>query len=182
MYEQSRISVLAAVASPITAVAFGLIAWRWPHLPDLLLLSIFASTAVQLIEMDFVERRLARVLIWPTATAILGVLFMSVTVHATEVSSLIQAIAGGALLSGAYLVAALVTSGGVGAGDVRLAAPVGLILGWHGWTMLITGTVLGLVGTCVVAGVARRATRVNFRGAIPHGPGMLAGAFAAISI
>lgn len=79
-----------------------------------------------------------------------------------------------------YLILALIYPAGLGLGDVKLAAALGLHLGWLGWSFPVVGTVAAfLVGgvVSVVLLVAGRATR---RTAVPFGPSMLVGALVAI--
>jgi leader peptidase (prepilin peptidase)/N-methyltransferase len=88
------------------------------------------------------------------------------------------ACAGGMFL--AYLVLALVYPAGLGLGDVKLAASLGLLLGWLGWAAAVVGllaafVVGGVVGVVLLA--LRRATR---RSAVPFGPSMLLGALVAV--
>jgi leader peptidase (prepilin peptidase)/N-methyltransferase len=85
----------------------------------------------------------------------------------------------GALLLG-YLLMALVYPAGLGLGDVKLAAALGLHLGWLGWAAPVVGTVAAfLVGGVIGVGllVLGRATR---RSAVPFGPSMLVGAVVAV--
>jgi leader peptidase (prepilin peptidase)/N-methyltransferase len=112
------------------------------------------------------------------SVATLGILAANAFVHSGAAGSLVRAITGAALLAALHLIAAVTTRGGIGSGDVRLAVPVGLILGWHSWSALATGTVLGLISTSVAAVVTRTFDRGK-GGTMPHGPGMLIGAFIA---
>ena len=43
-----------------------------------------------------------------------------------------------------YLILAIISPSGIGMGDVKLAAPVGLYLGYLGWSQLFYGGALGL--------------------------------------
>jgi leader peptidase (prepilin peptidase)/N-methyltransferase len=165
---------LIAVSAPLTAAAFALSAQRVSVLPELLATSIFAAVAVQLAVIDVVERRLPRALIWPMCIAVVGVYAIWVVVEGDEAYRIIRAAVGSVALASFYLVIACATRGGLGPGDVRLAVPIGFMLGWHGWSAVAAGTMLGLVGTSLIAAM----TLVRRRHvAIPHGPGMLAGAF-----
>ena len=88
---------------------------------------------------------------------------------------------GGALLGGAgmfawYGVLALITRGGIGAGDVKLAALVGLVTGWFGLEVWL----LALWLAFVIGGVAALALRLSRRLArsaqLAFGPAMIASA------
>ena len=89
------------------------------------------------------------------------------------------ALAGQALLASValgimYLVAAI--AGGLGLGDVKLAAILGLALGFNSWTTVLWGGLLGLVFALPHALVVRKTRRL-----IPLGPYMAAGAIAALA-
>jgi leader peptidase (prepilin peptidase)/N-methyltransferase len=79
-----------------------------------------------------------------------------------------------------YLLLALVYPAGLGLGDVKLAGPLGLYLGWLGWSTAAVGLfaaflVGGLVGVVLLA-----SGRAGRRTAVPFGPSMLVGALLAV--
>jgi leader peptidase (prepilin peptidase)/N-methyltransferase len=79
-------------------------------------------------------------------------------------------------MTAGYAVLALLRPGELGLGDVKLAASLGLILGWIGWGHVMLGAFAGfLLGGLFSIGLLAtgRATR---RSHIPFGPFMLAGA------
>ena len=76
-----------------------------------------------------------------------------------------------------------VDSAGLGFGDVRLAALLGLELAWFGWAELAVGTyaaflVFGVPGLLVA--LWRRDRRL-LRTALPFGPAMLLGALVGLA-
>ncbi|MFI6641990.1 prepilin peptidase [Streptomyces sp. NPDC050504] len=88
------------------------------------------------------------------------------------------ALLGGLALGGAYFVLFLINPNGLGFGDVKLAVPLGVALGWYGWDVLFAGAFAGfLFGTVYGLGlmVSRRGGRKT---AIPFGPFMIAGGMA----
>ena len=95
---------------------------------------------------------------------------------------LLWALAGGAGMFALYFVLALISPSGMGMGDVKFAAPLGLALGWFGWTVWLVGVFAGFVIGGVVGLVALLLRRVTLRGSIPFGPSMLAGAIAALLV
>ncbi|HXF57781.1 MAG TPA: prepilin peptidase [Actinomycetota bacterium] len=81
--------------------------------------------------------------------------------------------------AGGMLLLHLLHPGGIGMGDVKLAALIGLVLGAFGWRYLQVGVLLGaLAGALWGAGllVAGRGLRAQF----PYGPFLAAGAVAAL--
>jgi leader peptidase (prepilin peptidase)/N-methyltransferase len=65
-------------------------------------------------------------------------------------------------------------------GDVKLAAPLGLYLGYLGWAHLFYGGALGFVVGGVAAAVTALKNRENARKEVAYGPSMLAAALAVI--
>ncbi len=88
---------------------------------------------------------------------------------------------GALVLTAGYVVLVMLRPGELGLGDVKLAASLGLLLGWIGWGHVVLGAFAGFLlgGVFSLALLAkRRATR---RSHIPFGPFMLAGAFVAVA-
>ena len=61
-------------------------------------------------------------------------------------------------------------------GDAKLAALLGLYLGWLGWRVLVLGVAAGFVVQAVLALVLLATRRIGLRGELPFGPAMLLGA------
>jgi len=77
-----------------------------------------------------------------------------------------------------YLLAVL--SGGMGFGDVKLAAVVGLHLAWLGWPQLAVGALAAFVLGGIFGMVLIALRRAGRRSAIPFGPWILAGAWVGV--
>ena len=65
----------------------------------------------------------------------------------------------------------------LGLGDVKLAAPLGTVLGGASWSALAIGAVLAAVITGCVALLRLCVSRAPPHAAVPHGPSMLAAAW-----
>jgi leader peptidase (prepilin peptidase) / N-methyltransferase len=89
---------------------------------------------------------------------------------------------GAVVLFGGFLVLALISPRSLGMGDVKLAALVGLFLGWLGWPVLALGAAAGFVLQAGVALVLLAGRRIGWRGELPFGPAMLAGAVLAAAV
>ncbi|MET1073358.1 MAG: prepilin peptidase, partial [Umezawaea sp.] len=79
----------------------------------------------------------------------------------------LRAAVGGLLLGAAHLAVRLLAPSALGGGDVKLAAPLGAVLGAVSYAAVPLGALLASAFTLLVA-----LTRPN--GGIPHGPGLLA--------
>ena len=91
-----------------------------------------------------------------------------------------RAFLGGLALAAFYFLLVIISPSGMGLGDVKLAASVGVLLAWFGWPTLLAGGVAGflLAGLSGIALlVTHRATRKQ---QLPFGPFMIAGALAVL--
>ena len=68
----------------------------------------------------------------------------------------------------------------LGFGDVKLLGLLGLVLGWFGWGMLLTGVFLGLLTGAAMSLLLLVTRRAGWRTAIPFGPPLLVGAVLAL--
>jgi len=138
-----------------------------------------AVASIVLAAVDIAVRRLPDGIVVPTFVA-LAVLFAAAAALGGDPAAFLRALAGAAALLLIYLIISVLSRGGMGFGDVKLAAVLGLATGWIGWEALVVGTVVGFVlgglfGLALV--VLGRAGRGS---AVPFGPWMLAGAWAGI--
>jgi leader peptidase (prepilin peptidase)/N-methyltransferase len=69
----------------------------------------------------------------------------------------------------------------IGMGDAKLAALLGLYLGWLGIPFLVLGITAGFVVQAVLALLLLATRRIGLRGELPFGPAMLLGAALAIA-
>lgn len=92
------------------------------------------------------------------------------------------ALVGAAALAGLYLVLAVANPSGMGLGDVKLALPLGLYLGWLGAATWMLGALLGAVFGALAALMLLASRRASWRSRLPYGPFMVMGAFTAIAV
>ena len=112
-----------------------------PNFPPIVLLGIFA---VPLARIDIVHHLLPNRLLdpcWAAGSALLAV----AALVAGAAGDLLRGAAGSVILFVFYLILALTSKNGLGMGDVKLAAPLGLYLGYLGWSQLFYGGALGFV-------------------------------------
>ncbi|MCI0140203.1 A24 family peptidase [Arthrobacter bambusae] len=163
----------------VTAALFALMTVRFglsPALPAYLLLGVLA---VQLSRLDVAHHLLPNPLVLILLSAGL-VLLTTSSVLVPDWPALLRAAVGGGILFLGYLILGLISPGGLGMGDVKLAAPLGMYLGYLGWTQLFYGGLLGFV----VGGVMTVLLLLLKRGAkpteVPHGPAMFAAAIGVV--
>ncbi|MGY0004208.1 prepilin peptidase [Micromonospora sp. I033] len=147
-----------------------------PALPALLAMAA-VGLALALVDLDCL--RLPDRLV--VATAVAGGLGL---VGAALVSGapgrLLAALAGAAVSFAGYVLLALLPRSRLGFGDVKLAAALGLPLGWLGWPTLGLGLLLPHLLHGVVVLVLLAARRVRRDTPLPFGPALLAGAWLAV--
>ncbi len=95
---------------------------------------------------------------------------------------LTRALLGGVLLGGFYAALRLLSRDGMGGGDVKLAAVIGLVLGWHGWSALAVGAAAAFVLGALYALALMALRRADRKTRIAFGPWMIAGAVLGILI
>ncbi|MDX3747820.1 A24 family peptidase [Streptomyces sp. AK08-02] len=169
---------LLALATALVCAALAAATGTRPELGAWLLL---APVGVLLAVVDFRVQRLPDPLTLPLAAAAL-VLLGGAALLPEHAGDWLVSLLGALALGGAYFVLFLISPGGMGFGDVKLALGLGAILGWYGWGSVVLGTFAGflfggLYGLALV--VARRAGRKT---SIPFGPFLIAGAFVGVLI
>ena len=74
----------------------------------------------------------------------------------------------------------LVNPSGMGMGDVSSSGPMGALLAWLSWSVLLVGTFLGFALGAVVGIALMALGRAGRKSALPFGPFMLAGTWIAV--
>ncbi|MCF6744885.1 prepilin peptidase [Blastococcus sp. KM273128] len=163
----------------LTSALFALVALRlgagWA-LPAFL---VVTGAGVLLALVDLRHRLLPDRVTGPAVAATAALLTVAAAAGGAW-DQLLRAGLAAAVLFGGYLVMALISPAGLGMGDVKLAALIGLPLGWLGWDAVLLGAVAGFVVQAAVALALLAARRVGRRSELPFGPAMLAGAALAV--
>ena len=119
----------------------GLALRALPELPAYILLAV---AGVQLARIDLQHHLLPNRMVLPLLGA--GIVLLGAAAGVSgEAGSLLRGVAGALILFVLYLFLALTSRNGLGMGDVKLAAPLGLYLGYLGWSHLFYGGALGFV-------------------------------------
>jgi leader peptidase (prepilin peptidase)/N-methyltransferase len=114
----------------------------------------------------------------PNKLTIAGAVIAPVLVFATDPGALPEHLIAGLAAGGFFLLAAIVYPAGMGMGDVKLAAVLGLFLGRAVGPALFIALVAGtLVGAAVIA---RKGTREGRKTAVPFGPFLAIGGVVAL--
>jgi leader peptidase (prepilin peptidase)/N-methyltransferase len=141
-----------------------------PLLPAFLYL---AMMGVLLGAIDARHKLLPNRLVLPFLLGALGLLGIANLISGAWLQ-LLGGLAGGAAMFAVYLIMALIKPGGIGMGDVKLAAVVGLYAGYLGlkaWLLVLVGAFVLNAVAIVVLMLARV---LNRKSEIPFGPSMIA--------
>lgn len=175
----SRLAVRPPVLELATALLFVLTALRFGPARELPAFLWLAGAGVLLAVIDLQHRLLPNRVVLPSI-GIGAVLLLLAAVSGQEWTALLRAALGAVVLFTVFLVLALISPSGLGMGDVKLAALLGLHLGWLGWGAVVLGAAAGFVVQAVLALVLLTGRRIGLRGELPFGPAMLLGAALAI--
>jgi leader peptidase (prepilin peptidase)/N-methyltransferase len=147
----------------------GLVESRWvPLLAALAWLGVAGSAT------DMSRRRLPNALTLPAVPLVVGALVPAGT------AAVLRGVAGAVLLAAAYAAVHLVSPPAMGAGDVKLALPVGAAVTGPAWSALPVAALLAAVLSAVVAGCALAVGRARWGSRLPHGPVLLASALVVV--
>jgi leader peptidase (prepilin peptidase)/N-methyltransferase len=175
---------LAVGWSPLLLVGTGLLcvltAWRFGAVWELPAFLVLAGVAVQLTVIDVRHRLLPNRVLVP-AFAAGAILLTLAAALGGEWPALLRAGIAAVVLFAVFLVLALISPRSLGMGDVKLAALIGLYLGWLGWVAVVVGAAAGFVVQALVALVLLAGRRIGLRSELPFGPAMLLGAALAIA-
>ncbi|KRE76473.1 MULTISPECIES: prepilin peptidase [Micrococcaceae] len=164
-----RVRITTAAITGAACVALVVRFGNTAALPALILLAVLG---VQLARVDIALHLLPNQLVIILLVA--GVLLLAAPlIFGQQADDFLRALLSAAILFAIYVLLALISPGAIGMGDVKLAAPIGLYLGYLGWSQLLYGGLLGFIvngiSTAIIVGGKRR----NRAKEVAHGPAML---------
>ncbi|WP_102508600.1 prepilin peptidase [Sanguibacter massiliensis] len=176
----ARISVRYPLLEATTGVLFAATAaWTLDGSVGSILLSAVlcyvVAVAVALVLIDVEHHRLPDAIVLPSIYVVVVGLAVVAAVDGAA-GRLVMSVVSAAVLYAVYLVIAVVYPAGMGGGDVKLAALIGLVLGWYGIPAVIVGWFAGFVVGGIVGVVVMVTRRSGRKTMIPFGPAMIVGA------
>ena len=162
------------ICSGLAAAFLGLLL-GWDHVLVVLLPLVPASVALAVI--DWRTKLLPTRLVWPTFLVTVPLVLVSWLVggELSDPAPLVRAVLGCVASFAIFYVLWFVYPRGMGFGDVRLSAVLGLALGFLGWSELLVGMYGGFLLGGVLGGLLTALKLFNRKG-YPFGPFMLVGA------
>jgi leader peptidase (prepilin peptidase) / N-methyltransferase len=176
-----RIGPPPAAVEVVTAVVLGILAVRIHPVLVLAAACWLGACAVPLAFTDAAVRRLPDVLTVPAFAGTAMLLAGACAAGEGRWWMLARAVLASAALAGFFLVQVLIPRSGMGLGDVKLAAGLGVQLGWLGWGVVVAGGFAGLLlaGIWGVILLARGHSRTD---RLALGPFLAAGAIAVVAL
>jgi leader peptidase (prepilin peptidase)/N-methyltransferase len=158
-----------------TAVLFALVGVRFGTSDELPAFLVLSGVGMLLALIDLRHRLLPNHVVLPSLG--LGVVLLALAaLGEDDWPALGRAVLGALALFAVFLVLALISPASLGMGDVKLAALLGLYLGWLGWPSVVLGAAAGFVVQAVLALGLLAARRIGLKSELPFGPAMLVGA------
>lgn len=170
----------AAIACAAAGFAVGHRLGNDPAVPVFL---VFALACVVLAFVDLAVRRLPDLLTAPLAA--LGVVGLGTAAYlGRDMGPLVRGLIAAALGGGVFLALAWARpdDAGMGLGDAKLAAVLGLFLGYLGWRTLILGVFAGTLSAAVFAMVMIGLGRMSRKSTLAFGPFLILGALVAVLV
>lgn len=170
----------AALAGAVTAGLLGLaLGWSWALLVVLPLVPVSVALAV----IDWRTRLLPRKLIYPALAGSLVTIVVSWSLGGFDggTSTVVRTLVGCVAAFVVFFVLWFIYPRGMGFGDVRLSALLGLVLGYLGWSEWMVGLYGGFLLGAVIGGTLSLLKVVDRKG-YPFGPFMLVGALLGVLV
>lgn len=174
-------AVRVPVVELTTTALFVLVVLRFGASAEVPAFLVLAAAAVLLGVIDLRHRLLPDRIVVPTLVGGAALLLVAALADGAW-SDLLRSVLGTAALFAVFLVLAVISPSGLGMGDVKLAAALGLFLGWLGWGAVLVGALAGFLVQALLALVLLGLGRVRRDSDLPFGPAMLVGAGLAIAL
>lgn len=170
-YCQAVIPKRILFVETVTAVLFALLYLSYGLTPELLAMLFYASLFLTIAVIDLEQGIIPNKLTYPGAGVALIITILNPSL------GLKSALIGGMVGLGSFLLIAILSRGGMGLGDVKLATLVGLAIGFP---QVLAALLLAVVSGGLVALVLLLTRVKSLKEAIPFGPFLCLGALATL--
>lgn len=176
----ARISPRYPAIEILTAALFGFAAWRIRPSTDLIAYLPLLWVLVVLSFIDLEHKLLPNRIVVPSFVAGVALLGIAVAVGPPGLGAWVRALFGAAVGFGAFFVLALISPRGMGMGDVKLSAVLGLALGYLGWSRLLVGFFISFAAGAVGGIALIAARRAGMKSEVPFGPYLALGTIVSV--
>jgi leader peptidase (prepilin peptidase)/N-methyltransferase len=168
-----------AVRRPVvelaTALLFALTGLRFGQSWELPAFLFLAGVAVLLTVVDVQHKLLPNRVVLPSIG--IGAALLAVAASGTgDWPALLRGVVAAAVLFVVFFVLVMLSPRSIGMGDAKLAALLGLYLGWLGGEIVLLGIAAGFVVQALLAVLLLATRRIGLKAELPFGPAMLVGA------
>jgi leader peptidase (prepilin peptidase)/N-methyltransferase len=170
-----RTALTALGAAAAVSAAPALVGDR----PSTIAFAWFGAAAVVLAGVDVAVHRLPDRVTCPAVGVCTAALLADAAVTG-EWTAVLRAAVAAVVAYGLATGVRVVAPGGLGGGDVKLLGLLGLVLGWAGWGVLISGVFAGLLIGALASLLLMAVGRAGWRTRVAFGPPLLAGAYVAL--
>jgi leader peptidase (prepilin peptidase)/N-methyltransferase len=158
----------------LTAGLFAAAAVRFPSVYATVVLALFFAVLLAVTVIDVEHRIIPNRILYPSLVAFPVIL--AVGALTGEKLSLLQGAIGFLAYGGGLFVVALISPGGMGMGDVKLAALIGLVLGAFGLSYVAVAAAAAILAGGLGAVALLAFARATRKQAVPFGPYLAGGA------
>jgi leader peptidase (prepilin peptidase)/N-methyltransferase len=179
-YCGAKIPIRLPILEFVTAAVFGLLAWHYGLSLELAIALIYASLFLLIFVIDLEQGLILNVVILPAVALAFVLSFFWVGFEVwPEVGPgfVVSSLLGGAIGFGLMMLPYWISRGGMGAGDVKLAALIGLVAGFP---LVLVALLMGIIAGGLVAALLLVSRLVGRKDAIPFGPFLVVGAMASL--
>ncbi|MEO0049057.1 MAG: hypothetical protein RL556_389 [Actinomycetota bacterium] len=142
-------------------------------------LAVFAVASVVLSVIDFRTKLLPNKILLPAAGAS-ALLLLAHSISNNSMDAFGRAVLVSLANFGIYFLLKMISPISIGMGDVKLAAYVGLMVGYANWQLLINSLMYAFFTASIVAVVMLLLKKTTLKGFLAFGPFMLLGAWMAL--
>ena len=154
-----------------TAALFGYLCWHYGLSIELAIASFYCCLFIIIMAIDLERQLILNKVTYPAMAAALLIAIFS------SEPGIVHAAIGGGIGLGLFLLVALVSRGGMGFGDVKMAALIGLVTGYP---LVFVALVLAIILVGLVAVVLLVSKKKRGKEGIPFGPYLSLAAIATI--
>lgn len=152
-----------------TGLLFGLLFWRFGLSFEFLITIIYSSIFIVIFIIDLEHKLILNKVVYPSMglALVCSLLFSFLLPEVELVPRITSALIGGGIGLVLFLLVVLISRGGMGWGDVKMAALIGLVTGFP---LVFVALLLGIISGGLVAAVLLALKIKKRREAMPFGP------------
>jgi leader peptidase (prepilin peptidase)/N-methyltransferase len=153
-------------------ILYSVILIKFDQLFDVIVWFVYVSFGLVLSFIDFKYLRLPNVLTYPFVISVL-LLALYNWGQTGQVKLIATPIISGLICLIFYLLLRVISKGGLGFGDIKLAPSIGIVCGFYSYTFVAYSTYLGFFLAGIVSVILLITKKANRKTPIPLGPFML---------